>query len=203
MNMTTLRFGSIEPPGSGTDPWRSDGGRDAVVRRGVLILIAVLSAFFLLFLSAYAMRMRHGDWQPLPEPSLLWINTLVLAVASALLQSAVSAWRRQARRRALLFLHLAGALGVVFLVGQLWVWRQLSGTGYFAAENPATAFFYLLTGVHAVHLFAGLVVWGRVSLNMFCGAAANVVQQGLVLCALYWHFLLLVWLLLFGVFLLT
>lgn len=202
MNMTTPRFGSIEPPGSATDPWRNDGSRDAVVRRGVLILIAVLSAFFLLFLSAYAMRMRHGDWQPLPEPPLLWLNTLLLAAASALLQSAVSVCRR-ARHRALLFVHLAGSLGAAFLIGQLWVWRQLSGTGYFAPENPATAFFYLLTGVHALHLLAGLVVWGRVSLHMFCGATANDVQRQLTLCALYWHFLLLVWLLLFGVFLLT
>lgn len=202
MNMTTIYSGSIEPPGSGTDPWRNDSSRDAVVRRGVLILIAVLSTFFLLFLSAYVMRMGHGDWLPLPEPPLLWFNTLLLAAASALLQSAALVCQR-ARHRALLLVHLAGSLGMAFLVGQLWVWRQLSGTGYFAPENPATAFFYLLTGVHAVHLLAGLVVWGGVSLSMFCGAAANDVQRRLALCALYWHFLLLVWLLLFGVFLLT
>jgi cytochrome c oxidase subunit 3 len=194
---------SIEPPGSDSDPWRSDGGRAAVVRRGVLVLIAVLTAFFLLFLAAYVMRMQHGDWRPLPEPPLLWFNTALLFAASVTLQLAVSAWRRERRRRALVTLHLAGALALAFLLGQLWVWRQLSGTGYFSAANPATAFFYLLTGLHAVHLLGGLVVWGRVSLRMVCGAPAAAVGRVVELCALYWHFLLLVWLLLFGVFLMT
>lgn len=195
--------GSIEPPGSDRDPFRSDGGRDAAIRRGTVVLIAVLAALFLLFGAAYYMRMQHGDWRPLPEPGLLWLNTVLLAGASLLLQWAVSAWRGRRWHPAMLLVHGAALCGLAFLLGQLWVWRLISGTGYFSPDNPATAFFYLLTGVHALHLLGGLLVWGRVSYGLFCGVGEALLQRRLELCTLYWHFLLLVWLLMLGLFLLT
>jgi cytochrome c oxidase subunit 3 len=195
--------GSIEPPGSDQDPFRSEGGRDGAIRRGTLVLIAVLAALFLLFGAAYYMRMQHGDWQPLPEPRLLWLNTLLLGIASLLLQGAVPAWRALRWRRTALLVHGAGLCGLAFLLGQLWVWRLISGTGYFSPDNPATAFFYLLTAVHALHLLAGLLVMGRVSYGLVCGAGQAVLQRRVELCTLYWHFLLLVWLLMLALFLMT
>lgn len=195
--------GSLEPPGSDRDPFRGGGGRDAAIRRGTLVLIAVLTALFLLFVIAYVMRMQHGDWQRLPEPRLLWLNTALLVAASALLQAAVVAWRRQQRQRSAVLLHIAALCGLAFLLGQLWVWRLLYGTGYFAADNPATAFFYLLTGVHALHLLGGLLVWARVGYGLAGGLGDQLLGRRLELCTLYWHFLLWAWLLLFGVFLLT
>jgi cytochrome c oxidase subunit III len=83
-------------------------------------------------------------------------------------------------------------------------WRQLNQTGYFVTGNPATAFFYLLTAVHGLHLLGGLVVWGRTVARMTrAGVELIDIRLSVELCTLYWHYLLLVWLVLFAVLLST
>ncbi len=68
---------------------------------------------------------------------------------------------------------------------------------------PANAFYYLITALHGVHLLGGLVAWGWTGNRVRRGFEANQVSLSVELCAVYWHFLLLVWLVLFGLLLLT
>ena len=107
------------------------------------------------------------------------------------------------RPRARLAWWLGGAFAVAFLVGQYYAWRQLQAAGYYAAVNPANASFNLLTGVHAVHLGGGLVAWIRTAARMARGAGLDDVRLGIELWTMYWHYLLLVWLVLFSLLLLT
>jgi cytochrome c oxidase subunit 3 len=96
-----------------------------------------------------------------------------------------------------------GILTVVFLLGQLFAWRQLAVQGSYDHTNPAYSFFILLTAVHGLHLIGGLWVLGRTAARLWRGLnKASVVQvaavrQSVALCTIYWHFLLLVWLGLF------
>ena len=87
-----------------------------------------------------------------------------------------------------------GVFAVAFLVGQLLAWQQLNAAGYFLAANPANAFFYLITGVHGLHLLGGLVALGRTTAKVWRGVEVSQVRLSVELCAIYWHFLLLVWL---------
>ena len=96
-----------------------------------------------------------------------------------------------------------GVLTIFFLVGQLVVWQQLIAQGYFAATNPANAFFYLITTVHGLHLLGGLVAWGRTTARVRRGHTAEQISSSVGLCTVYWHFLLVVWLILFGLLLFT
>ena len=97
-------------------------------------------------------------------------------------------------------LYTGGGLSVAFLAGQLLVWQQLVELGYFAATNPANAFFYLLTALHGIHILGGLVAWCRSAARMWRGAEIVNLRLGVELCAVYWHYLLLVWLVLFSAF---
>jgi cytochrome c oxidase subunit 3 len=95
-------------------------------------------------------------------------------------------------------LLMCGLFALAFLTGQLWVWQHLRQLGYLVASNPANSFFFLLTGLHGLHLMGGLVAWVVVLARArhpvsFAKARANV-----DLCALYWHFLFVVWLVLFA-----
>jgi len=72
-----------------------------------------------------------------------------------------------------------------------------------ASSNPANGFFYLLTGLHGVHLLGGLVAWVRTSAKVRAGEDNARINMSVGLCAVYWHFLLVVWLVLFGLLLLT
>ena len=183
----------------------------------LVCFLAIVGVLFSLFLAAYHMRLeplefgagRQSDWAPLPEPMLLWFNTLVLALASGAYEWARRAAKSGDTGTAKLAFLAAGGATLAFLVLQLVVWNELVARGYYAHANPANAFFYLITGVHGVHLLGGLVAWARAA-RRFAGAgqpadapssddeSANADRQRLRhsidLCALYWHFLLLVWL---------
>lgn len=172
---------------------------------GVWVYFGVASVLFLLVFSAYLMRMdefgmAHGgmsDWRPMPEPPVIWVNSVVLALSSVAWELARSAVRRRSGTVSGLVLA-AGLLAILFLAGQLLLWSQFIAAGYFAAANPANAFFYLLTALHGLHIAGGLGFWGYLMVRLHGGAEASEVALRVELCAAYWHFLLLVWLVMLG-----
>jgi cytochrome c oxidase subunit III len=187
-------------------PWVAHGStRDVhegalarpAAKTALWVLLAVVTSLFALFISAYAMRMHFGDWSPLPKPQLLWWNTALLIVTSVSMEWAVAAARREDAGGVRTGLIAAGVLTCAFLAGQLAVWQQLNDAGYFLATNPANAFFYLLTAVHGVHLLGGLVAWARTATKLWRGVEIAKLRLSVELCAIYWHFLLAVWLVLF------
>src|SRR3984893_16889229 len=165
---------------------------------GLGVFLAVFVSLFALFISAYSMRMNMVDWRTLPMPRLLWFNTAVLILSSVALQGAHMAARRSDIDGVIVGLCAGGASAVTFLIGQLLAWRELSAAGYFLASNPANSFFYLLTAVHGLHLMGGLVALGRTTAKVWRGVAVTQLRLSVELCAIYWHFLLLVWLVLLG-----
>jgi cytochrome c oxidase subunit III len=165
---------------------------------GLGVFLAVVSSLFALFISAYFMRMQVADWAQLPAPKLLWFNTGVLILSSAALQYAQVAARRGRMEGVGDGLIAGGLFAFAFLIGQLFAWRQLNAAGYFLAANPGNAFFYLFTGVHGLHLLGGLVALGRTADKVWRGFEVNQVRLSVQLCALYWHFLLALWLVLFS-----
>jgi cytochrome c oxidase subunit III len=197
-------------------PWETSGSPDELeagssvslppAKLGLFILLAVITSLFGLFISAYWMRMQHahGDWNPLAVPQVLWLNTGLLVLSSAGMQWAREAAKRGQADRVRVALIAGGMLAWAFLAGQLLAWRQLDASGYFLASNPAVAFFYLLTGVHGLHLLGGLFVWGKTVVRMArAGVELVDLRLSVELCTVYWHYLLLVWLVLFAVLLST
>ena len=169
-------------------------------RIGLLFFMAVVTSLFGLFLTAYSMRMHHGiGWCHLTIPNILWVNTGVLLVASIAMQLASHAAGRGQRQFARVALIAGGLLTVAFLAGQVMAWQAVGPSLYFIQGSPAIAFFYVLTTVHGLHLVGGLYVLGRAALRFSAGAELIDVRQSLSLCAIYWHFLLLVWFVVFAV----
>ena len=181
-------------------PWLQEGVifELPAAKIGLGVFLAVVGSLFALFISAYSMRMNMVDWRTLPVPALLWFNTGVLVLSSLALQWAHVAARRDDIDGVIVGLCAGGASAVTFLVGQLLAWRELSAAGYFLASNPANSFFYLITAVHGLHLMGGLVALGRTIAKVMRGAEASQIRLSVDLCTIYWHFLLVVWLVLLG-----
>jgi cytochrome c oxidase subunit 3 len=187
-------------------PWLEKGVIDEVrsggasllppAKIGLGVFLAVVGSLFALFISAYTMRMELIDWRTLPVPRLLWYNTAVLIVSSGALQWAQAAARRDDSDGVLIGLLAGGVSAIVFLTGQLLAWQQLNAAGYFPATNPANAFFYLITATHGLHLLGGLVALARTTAKAWRGVGIPQLRLSVELCAMYWHFLLLVWLVL-------
>jgi len=195
-----------------TQPWVPTAADDAVSGKslntssgtiGLVTFLAVATSLFGLFISAYNLRMQMPDWRPLAEPDLLWINTGILVFASIAFQWTRSAAIRGRDRTVRIGLTLAGALSILFLLGQLLAWQGLYASGNTVSRNPANAFFFLLTAVHGAHLLGGLWVWARSTMKAWTGSDTDAVRVSVELCTIYWHFLLLVWAVLFAMLLST
>ena len=178
-------------------------------RIGLWIFLAVVTSLFCLFVSAYYMRMgAHGhvdsDWTAIRDPTILWLNTGLLIVSSIAMQSARAAVIRGQVEQTRWSLFSAGLLTGAFLIGQFFAWRQLRFSESFTPGNPAVAFFYVLTAVHALHLLGGLVVWSKTMARALQKEVELIdVRLSVELTSVYWHYLLLVWLGLFAVLLST
>jgi cytochrome c oxidase subunit III len=159
------------------------------------IFLAVVGALFALFASAYFMRMEFVDWQAMPLPRLVWLNTGLLVLASVLLQCALVSARRGDAATTRLGLGAGTVATLGFLAGQLAAWRELGASGFGLGGNPANSFFYMLTAMHGLHILGGLVALGRTMPLAWSGPAGDDrLRLRIELCATYWHFLLLVWL---------
>jgi len=191
----------------GVQPWNAQqpiaamaaGSAGPLAAKAALwVFLGVASSLFALFASAYAMRLGLADWTPLPRPRLLVLNTAFLVGASLTMQWTVSAARHGDRTGVQRRLGASGLLTLGFLAGQLYVWKQLADAGYFVSTSAATSFFYLFTAVHGLHVLGGLVAWVRASLRAWRGSDPAALRLVVELCATYWHYLLLVWLVLYA-----
>lgn len=176
------------------------GRREDLVRLGLWIFLATVTMLFAAFTSAYIVRRSGADWRPIALPSVLWLDTLILAASSLALE--VARWSGTGNRwRATNVAFVAAiVLGLAFLGGQLLAWRQLMAAGLYAPANPHGSFFYMLTGIHGLHVVAALAVlaWGAV--RTWTGAGRRDPRRWTAIvgiCRTFWHFLGGVWIYLF------
>ena len=180
----------------------ADGGgrpRDAhasAASIGLWVFMGVATALFSLFIVAYVMRMSGEDAITIALPWQLWLSSALLVAGSVALQSAVGASRGPGPARARRLLLAGGLCAMGFLVVQLWAWQALLGAQVMPAGNPSGSFFYLLTAMHGLHLAGGLAAWAWTAHDAWPEPARA--EWRTALCARYWHFMLAVWLVLFG-----
>ena len=195
------------------NPWEHAGELDdlrdesvaarAASRTGLFVFLAVISSMFLLFIVSYYSRSQFPDWEVMKDPEILWVNTLVLVLASIALQLASNAAKQGVSSKLVYALSAGAVLTLVFVAGQFVAWEQMIKAGYYAQQNPSYAFFYLVTGLHALHLLGGLWFMGLLGFRLKRRKDKEALLQGVALCATYWHYLLLVWLVLFALLLRT
>jgi cytochrome c oxidase subunit 3 len=187
-------------------------------RLGLIVALAGVVMIFASYSSAYIVRQglptldpRTGtlvhDWLPLHLPNFLLINTFVLLISTITMDLA----RRQSAREAaaavnlsvpssthpraetMPWLALTTILGLAFLAGQWLVWSELSSSGFYLATSPSSSFFYLLTGMHGIHLLGGI-------LALLAASAASILRKSAAtrgvmvdVSAWYWHFMTFLW----------
>lgn len=161
--------------------------------------MAAMASLFAAFTLAYViLRWLDGRWRAAPLPSLLFWDTLALAASSAALHLGMrrqdSAYGSPARLR--WGLTAASLLGLLFLAGQAAVWLEWRGSGLYRAANPSSAFLYLLTLAHGLHLAAGLGLLIAATVLAWRGRLRR--RAALLECAApLWHFLDGLWIYLY------
>jgi len=132
------------------------------------------------------------------------VSTTLILVSSATFEVARRALDRGEREVYRLWLIVSLALGFGFLVSQLLAWRGLVGQGIYLATNPHSSFFYVLTGLHAIHLIGGIFGMSYLMLRAGRGVKAGVGNKAarqrasVDAIGLYWHFMDGLWVYLFA-----
>ncbi|HEX8774938.1 MAG TPA: cytochrome c oxidase subunit 3 [Pyrinomonadaceae bacterium] len=191
-------------PGGG-----DDGSRNLMpdhrYRIGMWVGLASIMMLFTALSSAYIVRSRVGtanDWHPIAIPHMLWLSTSLILLSSATFEAARKFIKRGEDKRYRLWLMITVALGCGFLATQLLAWRDLVAAGIYLATNPHSSFFYVLTGVHGLHLLGGILMLGFLLLQAWRRAGARSPARAghgdsADAVAIYWHFMDGLWIYLF------
>ena len=174
--------------------------RSNAVGTGLWVFIGVASTLFALFLAAYVMRLSESDGSALALPWQLWLSTALLAAGSVALQRASAAAHTARGPLARSLLLAGGGCAIAFLGVQWWAWQSLLAASVVLNSNPAASFFYMLTALHGVHVIGGLVAWAVTARAVPRQPMPVDSAWRIALCARYWHFLFVVWVLLFASF---
>lgn len=175
--------------------------RQHVLRLGMWMFLATVVMLFAAFSSAYIVRGASPDWRMIPMPTILWLNTAVILASSATLELARRGARTEQWRDARGWMLITLLFGVAFLAGQLGAWRQLAAAGITVPTSPHGSFFFILTGLHGLHLLAGLIFLSVVGVRLVASTqsrptrpeAATTVYGLMELGAILWHFLAGLW----------
>jgi cytochrome c oxidase subunit III len=169
-------------------------------RTGVWVALAAITMMFVAFTSALFVREGSSstDWHHLAIPRVLFFNSLVLVASSLTLEAArrhVAAFARgliDDVADPLRWLYGTLGLGLIFVAGQYQAWLGLRAQGLFLASNPNSSFFYVLTGVHVVHVLGGLGGLLYV-INKLDRPVLALRRSTLDSMSYYWHFMAGLW----------
>jgi heme/copper-type cytochrome/quinol oxidase subunit 3 len=150
-----------------------------------------------LIFAFWVLRLAAPFWPPPLQPRLpvavTGVNTLVLLASSAAMFGAGRALERGARQALVGWLGASATLGVTFLAVQGYEWAQLLRFGLTASDGVYGATFYTLIGTHAAHVVAALVWLGAAVALAARGRFTRRYAVSLRACALYWHFVVGLW----------
>jgi len=215
-------------PGGGGGGGRGDQGPNYSeqlrrYRMGMFVTLVAVFTLFLVCTVIFVLRLRGNwdihtqsfihNWIPIKLPyALLLTNTFIILISSFTLEKS----RRQAFQQAVLagaagipgvrlhdertfpWLGLTVSLGLGFLAGQFAAWLEIMHRGVYLASNPNSSFFYMITGLHALHLAAGLAALLYAAFFMRLRTRSLERRRiTLEVTAWYWHSMAALWIYVF------
>lgn len=190
--------------GGGDEPWGEGGSGPpvSIEKLGLLVLVSSLSMLFAGMLAGYVVyRASATHWPPPgfpPLPTGLWASTAIIVASSAALVAAGRALRRGDAPRVRALLAATTLLGFAFLLVQAWLWGDSVRAGL-TQRHLYGALFFVATGAHALHVLGGLWCLTSAWLRSLRASAIAALRSRLDLTGLYWHFVGVLWLVLFSV----
>jgi len=158
------------------------------------LLMTGIAMLFAGLTSAYIVLRGVPTWDKIPLPPQVWVNTLLLLASSLTLELARRSVRADKVVALRQWLGITAVLGIAFVSGQIVLWREMTASGVLLTSTLHSSFFYVLSGIHAVHILGGLIALVLVSVKAWSGRLSSISFEPLRLCATYWHFMGGVWL---------
>ncbi len=169
----------------------------------LLVACASMVMMFAAFTSAYIVRHAQGNWLEFKLPDMFWISTLAIVLSSVTLQASYYFFINENSRSYRSLLLATFVLGLSFLALQYQGWLELSSIGVEFNGNPSGSFVYVISGIHAMHILAGIAVLFVALVHAYSlkFKVVPVRKLRLELTLIFWHFLGALWVYLFLFFL--
>jgi heme/copper-type cytochrome/quinol oxidase subunit 3 len=197
--------GHVPPPppqtGGGDGFDREPGPRRPLLDNVLLAMLFLICGEVMFFgglVSAFlVLRVTAVQWPPPLQPRLpvgvTGVNTLVLLASSAAMVAAIRALDRRDVKSLVQRLVIAGGLGAAFLLVQGYEWVRLVSYGLTVWSGAYGTTFYTVIGTHAAHVAAALVWVGVTAWLASRGRFLDGRAGALRACAIYWHFVVALW----------
>ena len=187
------------------DPFDSAHERGVAGVFGMWVFIAVVAMIFVACILGYVVvrfdQPPGREWMPEGTPGLpsaLLLSSAVLLISSWTMQLAVRAARLGQQMQLVYAMGATLGLALLFLAVQALAWNEL-WTRHATIESGLYAWtVYVLTGVHALHVIGGLPPMVYVFRRSREGQYTPTDYNGVVLCAMYWHALDVIWMVLYA-----
>jgi cytochrome c oxidase subunit 3 len=161
-----------------------------------LFIVSVFMVFAALS-SAYIVRQAGGNWLIFELPDIFWVTTGIILLSSGTMHWAYISAKRDNLEMVKVATGITSVLGVAFLVGQFMGWADLVRNSVHLVGNPSGSFVYVLSGLHGLHIVAGVIFLLIVLASTLKYNVHSKSMTKMEMCATFWHFLDVLWLYLF------
>ena len=178
----------------------TNGSEPMIPTQKILLWIALagIIMFFAALMSGYIVRQAEGNWLVFEIPSMFYVSTVIILLSSLTMELSKSAIRKDDNKKSYQYLTYTLALGLIFVICQFVGWNQLVANNiHFSGGNPSESFFYAMSGLHLGHLAFGVISMLVTTYKAKKNRYSSKNYLGISLCAIYWHFLDFLWLILF------
>ncbi len=159
--------------------------------------------FFGAFISAFVLyRSANQPGKTLPDVlniPFTSVTSFILLMSSMSMVLALAALQRGDLRRFRIWIGTTGLFGTVFIAGQIYEFTQFVREGFTVRTNLSGSTFFVLTGLHGLHVAIGIVwLFSLLGLSLVGGIKAEN-SDAVEMAALYWHFVDIIWIIIFTV----
>ncbi|HXE15400.1 MAG TPA: cytochrome c oxidase subunit 3 [Bryobacteraceae bacterium] len=174
---------------------------------GLIGTLAFVTVTFSALIVVFVIRSHNSfNWTGIILPPVLWADTVLLIASSLTYEKGHAKLRNDDQRGFYRWTLYSFGLGVLFLLGQLAAWWQILRAGQLVTNNPHSSFFFILSGMHGLHIVVGLAGLGALLYRTHEPASGPRWQMNTRVLAnavaIFWHYLDGLWVVLFGLLLL-
>jgi cytochrome c oxidase subunit 3 len=167
------------------------------------VAMGSITMMFAGFTSAYIVKSNMAGWEPVQMPSIFYLSTLLILASSGTIFLAKKQFQQREMSKYRLLVTATAVLGLLFTITQYWGFAELWGQKVTFSESVAGSFFYIISGVHALHVLGGVIALLVIFFRAFSSKTRYYSTTPIEVVSIYWHFVDVLWLYLFVFFILV
>lgn len=167
------------------------------------VAIGSITMMFAGFTSAYIVKSNQAGWVPVQLPKIFYLSTVLILLSSGTIYLAQRMFKQREMAKYRLLITTTALLGIAFVVTQYLGFSELWAQNITFQESVAGSFFYVIAGVHGLHVVGGVVALLVMFFRAFSTSTRYYSSTPVDVVSIYWHFVDILWIYLFVFFLLV